>query len=151
MKEWEVLEKVKSFLVDHINSNVEAIAGLTIDTISADNILIDYPDTDSMKNNVMFYIVPENEDFTYLTLSSDLASMYATIYILVKRDNQQNLIKKAFSYFSAMYQTIREEPSLGGEVDEATFETMEFYPAVEANKSIVGIETKILIKYAKEF
>lgn len=151
MKEREVLESIKTFIVNTINSNIEEPEDLTIETITSDHVAIDFPDTDGMKNSVMIYLVPENEDFEYLTLSSDLANFYSTVFILVKKDSQQNLISKVFTYFSALYQSIKSDPTIGGSVDETTIQTMEFYPAVEANKSIVAIETRLLIKYAKEF
>jgi hypothetical protein len=151
MKEKQVLDGIKTFIVNNINSYVEEPVDLEIETITDDYVAVEFPDTDSMRKSVMFYIVPDNEDFEYLTMSSDLASFNSTIFILIKKDTQENLITKAFTYFSALYQAIRNDPTLTSVVDETTIQTMEFYPAVEANKAIVGVEAKLLIKYAKEF
>ena len=150
----EILESLKNYIINNINTSIDAVnTGNTIrlDDITKDSVVIDYPDTDSMKANVMFYILPENESFSEFTLGGDLARFNNTVYIIVKKDNQENLIKKVFRYYGALMHCIKLDPSLASVVDETKFISMEFYPAVEANKNIVAIELHLEITYEQDY
>jgi hypothetical protein len=84
-------------------------------------------------------------------MSSDLAVMDVTIYLLSKKDKQESLITKVFTYFTALYRCLKADISLNSIVDTTNLITMEFYPAVEANKSIVGMEIKIQMEFTKDY
>lgn len=150
----EILESLKKYLIENINNSIDIVnddVSLRLDTVTKDSINIDYPDTDSMKNSIMFYILPDNEVFSDFTLGGDLAQFNNTIYIIVKKDNQENLIKKVFKYYGALIHCIKSDPSLGSIVDETKMMSMEFYPAVEANKNIVAIELHLEITYEQDY
>ena len=150
----EILESLKEYIISNINNSIDSVnVGNTIrlDDITKDSVVIDYPDTDSMKSNIMFYILPENESFSEFTLGGDLARFNNTVYIIAKKDNQENLIKKVFRYYGALMHCIKLDPSLASVVDETKFISMEFYPAVEANKNIVAIELHLEITYEQDY
>jgi hypothetical protein len=149
--EMELLQQLAAYMANNLNNHILQSEEFTIEEISAENILVDYPDTDSMKHSTMFYIVPDTETFGALTTCSDLAEMSITVFILCKKDKQENLIKKVFAYFSAFYSCIKEDVSLDSFVDTTNLASMEFYPAVEANKSIVGAEIQLNIQFTKDF
>lgn len=147
--ELELLQQLKTFLSENLNNYIDN--PLEVPEISASNIEIDYPDTDNMRCPTMFYIVPDVATFENLTMSSDLTNFDITIFILTKKDKQENLIAKIFSYFTAFYQCLKSDISLGSYVDNTNLSTMEFYPAVEGNKSIVGMEVKIQMQFTKDY
>ncbi len=150
----EILESLKDYIINNINNSIGSVNignSIRLDDITNDSVAIDYPDTDSMKSNVMFYILPENESFSEFTLGGDLARFNNTVYIIAKKDNQENLIKKVFRYYGALMHCIKIDPSLASVVDETKFISMEFYPAVEANKNIVAIELHLEITYEQDY
>ena len=150
----EILESLKDYIINNINNSIDSVNtgnSIRLDDITKDSVAIDYPDTDSMKSNVMFYILPENESFSEFTLGGDLARFNNTVYIIAKKDNQENLIKKVFRYYGALMHCIKIDPSLASVVDETKFISMEFYPAVEANKNIVAIELHLEITYEQDY
>jgi hypothetical protein len=154
--ELEVLQQLQTFISTNLNTYITNPhdldeEDLDIPDITISNVVIDYPDTDNMKCETMFYIVPDIENFNNLTMSSDLAELDATIFILTKKDKQENLISKIFAYFSAFYQCIKADSSINSYVDNTNLSTMEFFPAVEGNKSIVGIEVHLQMQFTKDY
>lgn len=154
--EIEVLKQLKTFISTELNSyidNPHDIDPTDVDVIdiTGDNVVLDYPDTDNMKCATMFYIVPDVANFENLTMSSDLTNLDVTVFILTKKDKQENLISKIFAYFSALYKCIKADTSINSYVDNTDIMTMEFFPAVEGNKTIVGVEIHIRMQFTKDY
>jgi hypothetical protein len=149
--ELQVLNQLELFIAENINTYLEQGEEFLIEEISQDNVKVDYPDTDNMKRDTMFFIVPDTENFDELTINSDLADLNTTLYILCKKDKQENLIKKVFAYFSSLYLCIKSDTTLSSFVDATNLTSMDFYPAVEGNKSVVGIEVRLNIHFTKDF
>lgn len=147
--ELQVLNQLEKFIADNINTFIDSEEDL--EEITSEHVSVDYPDTDNMKKDTMFFIVPDVENFEELTISSDLADFNVTIYLLSKRDKQENLIKKVFAYFSALYRCLKSDATLSSFVDATNLITMEFYPAVEGSKTIVGIEVQVNIQFTKDY
>lgn len=149
--ELSVLNQLEKYIAENINTFIESGEDFDLEEITSDHVTVDYPDTDNMKKDTMFFIVPDIENFQELTISSDLADLNVTIYLLSKRDKQENLIKKVFAYFSALYSCLKNDGSLSSFVDATNLVSMEFYPAVEGNKTTVGIEVQVNIQFTKDF
>lgn len=147
--EMTVIEGLRATIINGINEHLLESEVLT--PLSEDNVLIDFPDTDRMPKSTMFYIQPNWADFENLTTESDASVFNVAVFILCKRDKEVNLTKKIYGYFNALYSLLRRNTSLDGVVDFTEVTNSEFYPAVEANKSIQGVEVSVSVRYTKDF
>ena len=147
--EMTVIEGLRDSIINGINDHLPESEVLT--PIGEDNVLIDFPDTDKMPKSTMFYIQPNWADFENLTTESDSSVFNVAVFILCKRDKEVNLTKKIYGYFNALYSLLRRNTSLDGVVDFTEVTNSEFYPAVEANKSIQGVEVSVSLRYTKDF
>lgn len=148
--EIQVLEKLKETIASHLNQYLENQDGVILDAINEQNIEIDFPDTDNMKKNTMFYIQPDGETLEDLSLSSDLATMDATIFIMCKGAKNAILIKKVFGYYSALYRLLRSYQTLDGFIEGLRNSEIEYYPALTASLSMTAIEVHITMQWSKE-
>lgn len=80
-------------------------------------------------------------------MGSDIANMDIKVYIFCKGAKNENLIKKVFGYYNALYALIRTNENLDNFVEFTKITNMDFYPAVSANGSITGIETTLNIQW----
>ena len=115
------------------------------------NVAIDFPDTDLMPKATMFYIVPNWADYEALSTESDNSTFNVALFILCKKDRQENLTRKIYGYFNALYSLLRTNIGLDGYVDFTDVNDAEFYPAVEGNRNVQGVEVSVSIRYTKDF
>lgn len=148
--EMQVLERLKETIASQLNPLIENSDGVLPEDIDAQNVEINFPDTDNMRKNSMFYIQPDGENLEDLSMSSDIATMDSTIFILCKGSACSTLIKKVFGYYSALYSLLRGNQTLDGFVESIRLTNMEYYPAVTASKTMTAIEAHIQIQWAKE-
>ena len=144
-----VIEALRQAIINGINDHLPQ--GEVLAPIEADNVLIDFPDTDRMPKSTMFYIQPNWAEFENLSTESDSSVFSVAVFILCKRDKEVNLTKKIYGYFNALYSLLRRNISLDGTVDFTEVTNSEFYPAVEANRSIQGVEVSVSLRYTKDF
>ena len=119
--------------------------------ISERNVAIDFPDTDQMPMKTMLYIQPNWANYENLSTESDLSTFGIALFIVCKKDTQENLTKKTYGYFNALYELLRTNISLDGVVDFASITDADFYPAVEGNRNVQAIEVSIAVTYTKDF
>lgn len=141
--EMDVLERLRAVIAEGLNGESEDFRD--------DSVVIDFPDTDNMKRNLMVYIQPDYETLEDLSVGTDLASMNASVFILAKGAPNAELIKTAFRAYAAMYLTLRGDPTLGGFISETRITDMDYYPAVTASRTVVAIEAKTEMQWAKGF
>lgn len=144
--ELDVLEQLKKVIEEQLN-------GYIVDKplIDSNNVSIDYPDVDNMPRSTMFYIQPDMESLETASLTSDLAAMETTIYIIAKKDQQEKLIEKVFIYYTSLYLLLRQNQSLDNFVDFIEVYNMDYYPAVTAQKNTVAIEVSLRIQWEKDW
>lgn len=147
--EYQVMEKLQEVLSRGILEHLELKA--VRENLGADNFLIDFPDVDNMRKDIMFYIQPEYEDLEDLTVSSDTAAFDVSIYILCRRDTNANLIRKVFDCYQAIYQALRKNDSLDGFIEFSRITDMEYYPSVSSGQTMTAIEISLVMNWAKEF
>ena len=94
--EMQVLERLKETMVSQLNPLMEITDGVLPEDISAQNVEIDFPDTDNMRKSSMFYIQPDGENIEDLSMGSDIATMDSTVFILCKGATSTTLIKMVF-------------------------------------------------------
>lgn len=151
--ELQVLNQLKDVIAKQLNNYLhedEENSGV-LDKISDRNIVVDFPDPDNMPCSTMFWIEPEVSDISDLTSLADLEQMTLSVYIMCKRAKSEVLIQKVFGYFTALFALIRNNMTLDEFVDFAKITTMEFYPAVDASKTIAAIEATMQIQWEKPF
>ncbi len=147
--ELEVIEGLRRAIVSGINDHLAESEVLA--PLDENNVVIDFPDTDRMPKSTMIYIQPNWSEFENLSTESDSSLFSVAVFILSKRDKSENLTKKIYGYFNALYSLLRRNISLDGVVDFTEVTNAEFYPAVEANRSIQGVEVSVSLRYTKDF
>lgn len=151
--ELAVLEQLKKVIAEQLGNyypQVEDYQEL-LEEITEANVVIGFPELDSMKKNVMFYITPDYEEITDLSVATDFASLNSDIYIMCKGSKNETLIKKVFGYYTALYALIRDNQTLDNFVDFFRINNMDFYPAVTASTTMTAIEANTSIQWAKCF
>ncbi len=147
--EMTVIEGLRSTIINGINDHLPESEVLT--PLGEDNVVVDFPDTDRMPKSTMLYLQPNWAEFENLSTESDSSIFSVAVFILCKRDKSENLTKKIYGYFNALYSLLRRNTSLDGVVDFTEVTNSEFYPAVEANRSIQGVEVSVSLRYTKDF
>ncbi len=147
--EIQVLEKLKSVIINKLGSFYDE--EITLAQITDMNIKIDFPDIDNMRKNNMFYIQPDYETLEELSINSDMATMNIKFFILCKGAKSQELIKRVFAYYSALYGLLKNNQSLDGFIDFIKITDMDYYPAVTEIANISAIEVRMDLMWSKEF
>ncbi len=145
--ELTILNAMKSVMQSQLNSYLAQ----DLSPIGERNVAIDFPDTDQMPMKTMLYIQPNWANYENLSTESDLSTFGIALFIVCKKDTQENLTKKTYGYFNALYELLRTNISLDGVVDFASITDADFYPAVEGNRNIQAIEVSIAVTYTKDF
>ena len=145
--ELTILNALKTVVQTQLNPYLQE----NLDPIGERNVVIDFPDTDQMPMKTMLYIQPNWADYENLSTESDLSNFGIALFIICRKDTQENLTKKIYGYFNALYSLLRTNISLDGEVDFSSITDADFYPAVEGNRNVQAIEVSIAVSYTKDF
>ncbi|MBO4393408.1 MAG: hypothetical protein J5800_03605 [Spirochaetales bacterium] len=145
--ELTILNALKTVVQTQLNDYLDE----NLPNLGERNVAIDFPDTDQMPMKTMLYIQPNWANYEDLSTESDLSNFGITLFIVCKKDTQENLTRKIYGYFNALYSLIRANISLDGEVDFSSITDADFYPAVEGNRNIQAIEVSITVTYTKDF
>lgn len=149
--EMQVLEKLQAILATQINEHLDARGEDTLAEITQNHVSIDFPDVDRLRHTIMFFIQPDYENLTQLSMGSDLATLQVTVFILCKGASSQKLIQQVFSYYTAFYLLVRSNQTLDGFIDFAHITDMDYYPAVTASATITAIEVGLQLQWSKDF
>ena len=145
--ELSILNALKGVLQVQLNAHLDE----GMDQIGERNVAVDFPDTDQMPMKTMVYIQPNWANYETLSTESDDSTFNMAVFIVCKKDSQENLTRKVYGYFNAMYQLLKTNWSLDGEVDFTAITDADFYPAVEGNRSIQAIEASVSVRYTKDY
>ena len=148
-----ILCKLEELIGNHLSDYLDKVEGLDFELpeIKPINVIQDFPDTDNMRCSTMFNIVAQYGENEELTIQSDLATLDVSVFITAKRDKSTNLQKKVFGYYSAFEIMLWNHQNLDGLTDFADVVSADYYPAVEGDINVAGIEISIQLKYAKEY
>ena len=149
--EMQVLQKLQEIILTHIGASVPEEDRESLGAVTEKNIEIDFPDTDRMRANTMFFIQPDYENLEQLSMGSDLATMQVSVFILCKGASNQQLVQRVFGYYTALYILLRSNPTLDGFIDYTRITDMDYYPAVTAASTITAIEAGIQLQWQKDF
>ena len=145
--ELTILNALKTVVQAQLNGHLDS----NLDPIGERNVAIDFPDTDQMPMKTMLYIQPNWANYEALTTESDDSTFNMAVFIICRKDSQENLTRKVYGYFNALYRLLKTNLSLDGEVDFCAIDDADFYPAVEGNRNIQAIEVSISVRYTKDF
>ena len=147
INEQNVIEALQTTIVSGINTYLDS----SLAEISDKQVLIDFPSVDQMPYGTMVYLQPNYAEYEALATTNDRSVFNISVFLLCKRDQRTNLTLKMYGYFNALFECIRRSMDLGGVVDFTHIDNVEFYPAVEANKNVMGAELSVACEYTKDF
>lgn len=147
INELTVLEALQSVLVSDVNDFLEE--GWT--RLTTDNVVLEWPDVDGMKDDVTVFINGNYAEYEELATTNDQSTFTVSVFLMVKRDTKLNLTQKMYRYFNGIYQALRESMSLDGVVDFTMITDADFFPAIEANTNVQGVEITVAVHYTKDF
>lgn len=145
--ELTILNSLKTVMQTQLNDHLDP----QTETISERNVVIDFPDIDLMPMKTMLYIQPNWANYEDLSTESDMSTFNIAVFIVCKKDKQENLTRKVYDFFNALYSLLRTNWSLNGEADFTQITDADFYPAVEGNRNVQAIEVSVSVRYTKDF
>lgn len=148
----QITNQFEKIIAEHLNDYLDQIqCGEKLEKISNKNIEQAFPDVDNSKCPTMFWIVPSFGENEELSVGSDFTTLQITLFITSKRSAPCNLQKRVFGYLAALELLIWNYSDLEGDADFTDITSYDFYPAIEGNKNIAGMEVTVRVQYAKEF
>ncbi len=145
--ELTILNQMKTVIQTQLNRHLES----GLEQINEHNVQIGFPDVDQMPKAVMFYIQPNWANYESLSTESDVSTFNVAVFIICKKDKQENLTRKIYGHFNALYELLRSNMGLDGHVDFCDVTNGDFYPAVEGNRNVQAVEASVSIRYTKDF
>lgn len=145
--ELTIINQLKTVIQTQLNGHLET----GLEQINEHNVQIEFPDVDQMPKTIMFYIQPNWADYESLSTESDYSTFNVAVFIICKKDKQENLTKKIYGYFNALYGLLRTNIGLDNHVDFCDINNADFYPAVEGNRNVQAVEVSVSIRYSKDF
>ena len=151
--EMMIMEAFKDFIINRLPEHFDTVENgkELLTPLSDASVLIDFPDVDNMRKDTVIYIQPDYENFEALSLYADQATLNLTLTILTKGARSDTLIKRVFGYFTALSALIHQDRSINGFVDHSEITDMDYYPAVTASKTVVGIEAVVRLIWDRTF
>lgn len=145
--ELTILKQLKEVIQTQLNGYLEE----GIPLIGERNVAIDFPDTDRMPKDTMFYILPDNAEYENLSTESDASVFTVAVFVICKKDRQESLLVRIHGYFQALYYLLRNNLSLDGYVDFCEVDNAVMHYALEANENIRAVEVSVSVRYTKDF
>lgn len=147
--ELDVLEALRETIMNGVGKY--SAGDNSLSTLTDKSVVIDYPEPEGMNTDTVFFITPDYENFSSLTLGSDSAEFSTKVTIMCKGAKYSTLLRRVFLAFNALYLLLRQNQTLSGFVDSITLESMDYYPTVTESKGVVAIETSLTVMWDKQF
>ena len=145
--ELTVLTALQSVLVANVNQYLQE--GWT--TLTNKNVIFEWPEVEAMTADATVFINGNYAEYEELATINDVSTFTISVFLMVKRDTQSNLTTKMYTYFNGIYQAIRKSMDLNHTVDFSMVTDADFFPAIEANKNVSGVEITLAVHYTKDF
>lgn len=145
----EVLEGVRQFIADNINTylNQNNPFNIVVPELSDKQIIVDFPDIDSLPFANTIYIIPDYMELNPQTVCTNIVNNNVKVFIFCKRDKHDNLIRRSSTYFNALAQVCIRHTTLGGAVNLCELGSADFYPSVTADNTIAAYEVNLTLRY----
>lgn len=147
INELDIMQRMVSVIQNDLNGYLAE----GLEAIVPGQVVLDIPDPDKMAYPVMFYVFSDYAEYEEHTTESDKGTFRLTVFIICKRDTQANLMVQSHGYYNALHDLLRSNTNLGGLVDFTMVESATFYPAVDANPNIRGVEVSVHTEYEIDF
>lgn len=135
---------------DYITENYKPIALSLYNLSPFDKSIMSFPDIDRARVKKALFFDFDDYSFEVLTLESSLLIGYLDLYITLRGSAPpQAMTEDASKYATVFFKLIDDEKTLGGIVDEAVTEKINFYDHVEGNINYKAAQLKI--KFSKEY
>lgn len=148
--EYEVMEALKSFTLEHIAEEYDALPSAS-SLLGDIDVVMSSPDPDNMPSKDVIYLEFNNGESEEDTVMSDKAAMAIDVFFVCARETQEVLQKKCWGYYSAFYKMLKKDQSLGGAVDLAYLSDWEWYPYVTAKPGASAIKAIFVLTWQKTF
>ena len=145
--ELTVLGALKGVLIANVNQYLQQ--GWT--QLANKNVIMEWPEVEGMTDDVTVFINGNYGEYEELTTLTDASTFTISVFLMVKRDTRANLATKMYTYFNGIYQAIRKSMDLNHTVDFSMVTDADFFPAIEANKNVSGVEITLAVHYTKDF
>ena len=145
--ELTILEALQNVLISDVNQYLPE----DCTPLSCKNVIMEFPSVDDMPSDATVFINGNYAEYEELATINDVSTFTVSIFLIVKRDTKRALTVKMYKYFNGIYQAIRKSMTLGGVVDFTMITDADFYPAVEMNKNVQGVEISLAVHYTKDF
>ena len=148
-----VLNTLELYIARYLNDYLDEVEGMDIPLprIIDKSVSQTFPAVDSQPMPNMFNLVVTYEENESLSVGSDLCTLNVSVFITCKRDKSSNLQKKVNGYATAFQLMLWHHQNLDGLVDMCDVTNADYYPAVEGDINVAGVEMTITIQYAKEY
>lgn len=135
---------------DYITGNYKPLAFSLYNLSPLDKSIMSFPDIDRDRAKKVLYFDYDDYSFEVLTLESALLTGYLDLYITLRGSAPpQSMTEEVSKYTTVFFKLIDDEKTLGGIVDEAVTEKINFYDHVEGNINYKA--AKLKIKFSKEY
>lgn len=137
-------------LRDTIEAHLNEYIPPELEGIGAGQVVIDYPDVDKMAQPTMFFVYPDYAEYEPSTTCSDNVDFRISVFLLCKRDTQENLIVKTYGYYNALYHLLKDNTSLDGVIDQTRINDADF-DQIEGNPNVHGALVSVSTIFEKDF
>lgn len=145
--ELTVLNALQSVLIANVNQYLTE--GWT--QLTSKNVILEWPEVEAMTADATVFINGNYAEYEELATINDASTFTVSVFLMVKKDTKSNLTTKLYTYFNGIYQAIRKSMDLNHTVDFTMVTDADFYPAIEANKNVQGVEISCAVHYTKDF
>lgn len=144
--EMDVMEAVRKAVMTRLASFMDEPVELDGRTV-----LIDFPDPDRMARDSVMWITPDWENIEELSVASDVSTLHISVFIICKGAPSTVLVERVFAMWTGFYRMMRADPTLSGAVAYSRVTDMDYYPALTAGRTHVGIEANVELQWARDF
>ena len=74
-----------------------------------------------------------------------------SVFIICKGAPSTVLVERVFAMWTGFYRMMRADPTLSGAVAYSRVTDMDYYPALTAGRTHVGIEANVELQWARDF
>jgi len=148
----QVLEAVKSYILDKYNELVEELSEPDIPLVPVDerSVIVGEIDLDKNTFSHCISIMPVSEEYEGLSLGSNEARLQLEIYIFVRKANPKLLFQQAQRLGQIMKQVIYNDETLGGVVEDTTVNRLEVFFGVEGSNEIQAVMLELTLIYEEQ-
>lgn len=148
-----ICNHLEQLIGEHLNEYLDKIEGLdfTLPEISQKCVSQSFPDVDSQPTPTYFNIVPTYSENTELSVGSDFCTLNVSLFISCRRNKAINLQKMVNGYTAAFELLLWSHQNLDGLTDICDVVSCDYYPAINGDVNVAGVEISLAIQYAKEY